>query len=122
MVETGTVDPARQHYFVQNARRGFFDPRRQREEYNVQTDVPWAQDTNHHLGYLPLNLEGVALNRNFKKEVMTLAKDIFMSLQNRPRNFQAEHVHILFWCNQGCHRSVSFCRLTQIVAAQWRWQ
>jgi hypothetical protein len=121
MVEReGTVDPARQHYFIVNARKGFFDPHRQKGE--ERTHTPWHLDTNHHLGYLPLNLAGVAGNNNFQSVLEKLAKNAFKSLRERPRNFQPEHVHVLFFCNHGCHRSVGFCRLMEIVASEWKWE
>ena len=96
MVEReGTVDPARQHYFIVNARKGFFDPYRQKGE--ERTHTPWHLDTNHHLGYLPLTLAGIAGNKNFQAVLEQLAKDAFKSLRERPRNFQPEHVHVLFF-------------------------
>ena len=100
MVEKeGTADPARQHYFIVNARKGFYDPHRfQRDgKGEGRASPPWHQGTNHHLGYLPLNLAGVAGNNNFQSALETLAKNAFKSLRERPRNFQPEHVHVLFF-------------------------
>ena len=122
MVERdGTVDPARQHYVIVNARKGFFDPH---HRGRGQGKPPWEQDTNHHLGYLPLNLSGVATNQQFEPLLEALAKSTFKSLTERSRNSSqhSDHVHILFFCNQGCHRSVSCCRLMEIVASEWHWE
>ena len=127
MVERdGTVDPARQHYVIVNARKGFFDPHRlQQGKGKGKPPRPsWEQDTNHHLGYLPLNLAGVAMNRHFEPLLEALAKSAFKSLTERSRSSSQhlDHVHILFFCNQGCHRSVSCCRLMEIVASEWHWE
>ena len=121
----GTVDPARQHYIIANARKGFFDPHHHRKGKGKSKPPrpPWDQDTNHHVGYLPLNLAGVAMNKNFEPLLVAIAKRAFKSLLERTRDSQhSEHVHVLFFCNQGCHRSVSCCRLMEIVASEWHWE
>ena len=121
----GTVDPARQHYIIANARKGFFDPHHQQKGKgkNKPPRPLWEHDTNHHLGYLPLNLAGVAMNKNFEPLLVAIAKRAFKSLLERTRDSQhSEHVHVLFFCNQGCHRSVSCCRLMEIVASEWHWE
>jgi hypothetical protein len=135
MVEkNGTADPARQHYLVQNVRKGFFDPNSNKDDKRKQkgkgkqgtglpaVPVAWAEDTNHHLGYLPLNLAGLAWNDRFQDVLTNVAFRAYSRLRNKPLTFQAEHIHVLFWCNHGCHRSVGFCRLMQIAADTWGWQ
>ena len=42
-------------------------------------------------------------------------------LQHRFNNLPQDAVHVLFWCNQGCHRSVGWCRLASIAAEVWGW-
>ena len=111
MVEKeGTVDPARQHYFIVNARRGFYDPHRSQRDKQGERRAPppWDMDTNHHLGYLPLNLAGIAGNNNFQSVLETLAKDAFKSLRERPRNFQPEHVHVLFFATMAATEASVF--------------
>ena len=135
MVETNSTGTcANQHFFVVNARNGFFDPHRTTEEKGYKgkgkgkgkrfprpEQIPWDSDTNHHLGYLPLNLQGIVSNQKFKPTLYKLAYDIYTSLQLCQSGLQLDEAHVLFWCNQGCHRSVSFCRLVQIAAEQWGW-
>ena len=134
MVEkNGFQDPVRQHYFVQNVRKGFYDPHRNqgkgkgKQKGKQGTGQPavrvaWEVDANFHLGYLPLNLEGLALSENFQQVLDNLARKAYAALRGRVLSFKPEHVHILFWCNHGCHRSVGFCRLMQIVATTWGWE
>ena len=120
----GRVDPARQHYFVQNARTGFHDPHDPRRQV-VAGSVPWHEDTSHHLGYMPLNLEGVAWNPKFKLVLEDLTRQFLTALKGSEINLSEVapvHLHVLFWCDQGCHSSVSFCRLLQVAAACWGWQ
>ena len=128
MVEqNGTGIPANQFYFVVNARDGFFDPQTKDQargkNYVRPAPVLWELDTNRHLGYLPLTLQGIVRNRNFKKVLDKLAEDIYSSLlqQHRFNNLPQDAVHVLFWCNQGCHRSVGWCRLASIAAEEWGW-
>ena len=126
MVEqNGTGIPANQFFFVVDARNGFFDPHNQGKAKNYVRPgpIPWPLDTNTHLGYLPLNLEGMVRNKNFKGVLHTLAEDIYSSLlhPHRFRNLPQDDVHVLFWCNEGCHQSVGFCRLVSIAAEEWGW-
>jgi hypothetical protein len=122
----GTVDPARQHYFVQNARTGFHDPHdSHRRALAGPGSVPWQMDTSHHLGYLPLNLKGVAWNPKFKQVLEDLTRQFLEALkshQNKQLDMAPVHLHVLFWCDQGCHSSVSLCRLLQVAAASWGWR
>jgi hypothetical protein len=120
----GTVDPASQRYIIANAQRGFFDPRRPQKGKGKSKPPrpPWQQYTNIHLAYFPLHLGG-AMNKNFEPMLEAIAKSAFKSLLERPHDLQqSEHVHVLFLCNQGCHRSFSCCRLMEIVASEWRWE
>ncbi len=127
LARNGTGVPANQHFFIVNARDGFYDPQRKKQKgkgkgkWIPQAAVPYELDTNHHLGYLPLNLQGIVSNHKFKGILETLADDIYTALR-QPGTFLQDDIHVLFWCNQGCHRSVSFCRLALIAADELNWQ
>jgi hypothetical protein len=63
------------------------------------------------------------MNKNFEPMLEAIAESAFKSPLERPHDLQqSEQVHILFLCNQGCHRSFSCCRLMEIVASEWRWE
>jgi hypothetical protein len=96
----GTVDPARQRYFVQNARTGFHDPHdRHRRVLAGPGFVPWHVDTSHHLGYMPLNLQGIVWNLKFKLVLEDLTQQFLTALQRSEIN-QSDvapvHLHVLF--------------------------
>ena len=132
VARNGTGIPANQHFFIVNSRDGFYDPQRRNEKNErgkargkgkriPPPAVPWALNTNLHLGYLPLNMQGIVGNRKFKGILETLADDVYTELRE-PGKVLQDDVHVLFWCNQGCHRSVSFCRLALIAAEVWNWE
>ena len=114
--KNGTADPVRQHYIVQNVRKGFYDPHKSRSR------VAWKDDTNFHLGYHPLTLEALVRNENFQGVLDSIAFKAYNKLRGKLFSYQPEHIHVLFWCNHGFHRSVGFCRLLQVAANVWGWE
>jgi hypothetical protein len=106
-----SAEPALQYYFAQDAQTGFQNPYPQ-------------PDVNFHLGYFPLHLQSIKQNPNFPDVLQNLARQFFAALRHRtePENKQIKHIHVLFWCNQGCRGSVAFCRLLQVAVRAWGWQ
>jgi hypothetical protein len=106
-----SAEPALQYYFAQDAQTGFQNPYPQ-------------PDVNFHLGYFPLHLQSIKQNPNFPEVLQKLARQFFAALRHRtePENTQCQHIHVLFWCNQGCRGSVAFCRLLQVAVRAWGWQ
>ena len=71
---------------------------------------------------LPKNLLGIVNNKHFPKIFGDLLQKMAAAVKEREHLGTVLHLHVLCWCNQGCHRSVSFCRLLLEAATAFRWE
>ena len=87
-----------------NCREGFYDP---------------DASGKRHVGTWPWHMQGFAQQRCFRPWLQMLLQELAFK-QSRP-GLPPAIVHILLWCNKGCHRSVSASRVLEAVADRYGW-
>ena len=71
-----------------------------------------GQDSNRRLGYYnPLNLAGDSHDQELRACAGGDSQERFQI---------AAGLDNLFFCDQGCYRSVSCCRLIEVAVSEWR--
>lgn len=112
---------ANHHFLVENCRDGFFDPNRRKGAGRGNRNRG-GPDTNYHVGYLKETLNGVAENVRFQNKLADLLQRLrAIQVRLRPQE-EHHHVHVLFWCTQGVHRSVAWCRILEAAVANSSWE
>ena len=93
-------------YFVQDCRTGYFDP----NSHGA---------CRHHTGYWPRNMTALLGNEKFGHDLRQLVTSI---RDAAARKKGVVRVHLLCWCNKGCHRSVAWSRAWSFAAPLLGWE